>query len=112
MLILEEMEHARRRGADIVAEVVGYGMSGDAFHITAPSENGDGAVRVMRNALADAGIRPEDITISPNGDLSGEVYIVESLGRENLIATQFHPERSGRIGLELLNNFCKWDGTC
>lgn len=61
ILILEELEFARRRGASIMAELVGYGMSGDAFHITAPSKNGDGAVRVMRNAMADAGIRPDQV---------------------------------------------------
>jgi 3-oxoacyl-[acyl-carrier-protein] synthase II len=61
VLILEELEHARRRGAKIYAEVVGYGMSGDAYHITAPSEDGDGGVRVMRMALRKAGIRPDDI---------------------------------------------------
>ncbi len=58
ILVLEELEIARRRGAPIVAEVVGYGMSGDAFHISAPPEDGDGAFRVMRNALRDAGIEP------------------------------------------------------
>jgi 3-oxoacyl-[acyl-carrier-protein] synthase II len=61
VLILEELEHARSRGAKIYAEVVGYGMSGDAYHITAPSEDGDGGVRVMRMALRKAGIRPDDI---------------------------------------------------
>jgi len=55
------MQHARRRGADIIAEVVGYGMSGDAFHLTAPPEDGSGAFRVMRAALADAGIEPEEV---------------------------------------------------
>jgi len=59
--ILEELDFARRRGAPILAEIVGYGMSGDAFHITQPSENADGAFRVMRNAVADAKINPEQV---------------------------------------------------
>ena len=61
VLLLEELERARGRGAKIYAELVGYGMSSDAFHITQPSENGDGAVRVMKNALKDAGIEPQDV---------------------------------------------------
>jgi len=61
ILILEELQSALRRGAPILAEIVGYGMSGDAFHISAPPEDGDGAYRVMRNALRDAGIPPESI---------------------------------------------------
>ena len=61
ILILEELEIARRRGAKILAEIVGYGMSGDAFHITAPAENGDGAYRVMLNTLKDAGIQPQQV---------------------------------------------------
>ena len=61
ILILESLEHATRRNAPIVAEIVGYGMSGDAYHITQPVENGDGAFRVMRAALKDAKLSPDDI---------------------------------------------------
>src|SRR5450631_866553 len=61
ILILEELEFARRRGAKILAEIVGYGMSGDAHHITQPAENGDGAYRVMLNTLKDAKVRPEQV---------------------------------------------------
>jgi 3-oxoacyl-[acyl-carrier-protein] synthase II len=61
IVLLEELETAQRRGAKILAEMVGYGMSGDAFHVTAPSEDGDGAFRVMRNALRDAGLQPTQI---------------------------------------------------
>ena len=61
MLILEELEFAKRRGAKIYAEFAGYGMSGDAYHMTAPTEDGDGAVRTMQNAIESAGIRPDQV---------------------------------------------------
>ncbi len=75
IVILEEYERAKRRGAPILAELVGYGMSGDAFHITSPADDGDGAYRVMRNCLSDAGIEPHQVdyinahgTSTPLGD--------------------------------------------
>lgn len=62
IVILEELEHAKKRGAKIYAEVVGYGCSSDAYHITSPAEDGSGAARAMTNAVADAGITTDDIT--------------------------------------------------
>ena len=62
ILLLEELEHAKKRGAKIYAEVVGYGATSDAYHITSPAPDGEGGARAMVNAMKDAGVKPEDVT--------------------------------------------------
>jgi 3-oxoacyl-[acyl-carrier-protein] synthase II len=87
ILILESLEHAQKRNAPILAEIVGYGMSGDAYHITQPAENGDGAYRVMRAAIKDAKLSADDIgyvnahgTSTPIGDVLETIALKRVFG--------------------------------
>lgn len=103
ILILEELEHARNRGAKIMAELVGYGMTADAFHITQPAPEHEGGYRVMRNAIRDAGIQPSDVgyvnahgTSTPIGDVL-EAQAIRNLFKENKVAVSSTKSMTGHL---------------
>jgi 3-oxoacyl-[acyl-carrier-protein] synthase II len=104
ILVLEELETARKRGANILAEIVGYGMSSDAYHVTSPPDDGEGAFRVMRNALRDAKLDPSEIqylnahgTSTPVGDKIETIAIKRAFGADTKIAVSSTKSMTGHL---------------
>jgi 3-oxoacyl-[acyl-carrier-protein] synthase II len=104
IVILEELEYAQRRGAPIMAEIIGYGMSADAYHITQPAEDGEGGDRVMRNAIHDAKITPADIqyinahgTSTPIGDVLETKAIKRTFGADTKVAVSSTKSMTGHL---------------
>ncbi|HTT19840.1 MAG TPA: beta-ketoacyl-ACP synthase II [Candidatus Sulfotelmatobacter sp.] len=103
ILILEELEHAKKRGAAIIAEVAGYGMSGDAYHITQPAPEHEGGFRVMRNAVRDGGITPNDVdyvnahgTSTPIGDTL-EAHAIRNFFGDHKLAVSSTKSMTGHL---------------
>jgi 3-oxoacyl-[acyl-carrier-protein] synthase II len=104
IVVLEELEHAQRRGANILSEVIGYGMSADAYHITQPAEGGEGGWRVMTTAINDAKLTPADIdyvnahgTSTPIGDVLETMAIKRTFGQDTKIAVSSTKSMTGHL---------------
>jgi len=104
IVILEELEHARRRGAQIMGEIIGYGMSADAYHITQPAEGGEGGWRVMTNSINDAKLSPSDIdyinahgTSTPIGDVLETKAIKRTFGENTKVAVSSTKSMTGHL---------------